>query len=196
MSESCSVTSDSLWPHGLYSPWDSLGQNTGMGSLSFLQGIFPTQGLNPGLLHCGQILYQLSHKGSPRIMEWVAYPFSSGSSWPRNQTGVSWIAGRFFTSWTIRETLVLMKIFLNQIAFKLLTNKWKGCLRYRSSIYSVTLHSSLPLTETPVLWPPHAKSWLIGKDPDAGRDWGQEEKGTPEDEMAGCHHRLDGHESE
>ena len=47
--------------------------------------------------------------------------------------------------------------------------------------------------ETPILWPPHAKSWLIGKDPDAGRDWGQEEKGTIEDEMAGWHHRLNGH---
>ena len=50
--------------------------------------------------------------------------------------------------------------------------------------------------ETPVLWPPHAKSWLIGKDSDAGRDWGLEEKGTTEDEMAGRHHRLDGRESE
>ena len=50
--------------------------------------------------------------------------------------------------------------------------------------------------ETPVLWPPHAKSWLIGKDSDAGRDWGQEEKGTTEDEMAGWHHWLDGHEFE
>ena len=50
--------------------------------------------------------------------------------------------------------------------------------------------------ETPVLWPPHAKSWFIGKDFDAGRDWGQEEKGTTEDEMAGWHHWLDGHESE
>ena len=50
--------------------------------------------------------------------------------------------------------------------------------------------------ETPVLWPPHAKSWLIGKDSNAGRDWGQEEKGTTEDEMAGWHHRLDGHEFE
>ena len=49
--------------------------------------------------------------------------------------------------------------------------------------------------ETPVLWPPHAKSWLTGKDSDAGRDWGQEEKGTTEDEMAGWHHWLDGHES-
>ena len=50
--------------------------------------------------------------------------------------------------------------------------------------------------ETPVLWPPHVKSWLIGKDPDAGRDWGQEEKGTTEDEMAGWHHRIDGREFE
>ena len=50
--------------------------------------------------------------------------------------------------------------------------------------------------ETPVLWPPHAKSWLTGKDSDAGRDWGQEEKGTTEDEMAGWHHWLDGYESE
>ena len=50
--------------------------------------------------------------------------------------------------------------------------------------------------EVPVLWPPHAKSWLIGKDSDAGRDWGQEEKGTTEDEMAGWHHQLDGREFE
>ena len=58
------VTSDSLWPYGLYSPWNSPSQNTGADSLSLLQGIFPTQGSNPGLLHCGHILYQLSHKGS------------------------------------------------------------------------------------------------------------------------------------
>ena len=50
--------------------------------------------------------------------------------------------------------------------------------------------------ETPILWPPDVKSWLIGKDPDAGRDWGQKEKGTTEDEMAGCHHWIDGHEFE
>ena len=78
---------------------NSLGQNTGVSSLSLLQGIFLTQELNQGLLHCGWILYQLSHKGSPRILKWVAHPFSSGSSSPRNQTGVSCIAGGFFTSW-------------------------------------------------------------------------------------------------
>ena len=54
--------SDSLQPHGLYSPWNSPDQNTGVGSLSLLQEIFPTQGSNPGLLHCRQILYQLSHR--------------------------------------------------------------------------------------------------------------------------------------
>ena len=64
-SESPSVVSDSLQPHQLYSPWNSPGQNTAVGSLFLLQGIFPTQGSNPGLLHCRRILYQLSHKRSP-----------------------------------------------------------------------------------------------------------------------------------
>ena len=82
------------FPHGLYRAWDSPGQNTGVRNRSLLQGIFPTQGENPGLSHCGWILYQLSHQGSPRILEWVAYPFSSRSSQPRNQTGVSCVAGR------------------------------------------------------------------------------------------------------
>ena len=59
--------------------------------------------LNPGLPHCRQILYQLSHKWSQRILEWVAYPFSRGSSQPRNQTRVSCIAGGFSTKWAIRE---------------------------------------------------------------------------------------------
>ena len=66
-------------------------------AIPLLQGIFPTQGLNPGLPHCRQILYQLSHKGSPKILEWVAYPFSRGCPQPRNRTRVSWIAGGFFT---------------------------------------------------------------------------------------------------
>ena len=144
-SESLSVMSDSLQPHGLYSPWNSPGQNTGVGSLSLLRGTFPAQGLNqgllhcrrilyqlsyqgspesesescsvmcdslqsmefsrpenwvgslpllqeifltqgsnPGLLHCRWIIYQLSHKGSPRTLEWVDYPISSGSFQPRD----------------------------------------------------------------------------------------------------------------
>ena len=89
-------------------PWtiqsmEFLGQNTRVGNLSLLQGIFPTQELNPGLPHGRQILYQLSHKGSQRILACVACPFSRGSSQPRNPTGVSCIAGGFFTNWAIRE---------------------------------------------------------------------------------------------
>ena len=79
---------NSLWPHGLYSArffraWDCPGKNTGVGCHSLLQGIFPTQESNPGLPHCRWILYHLSHQGSPRILEWVAIPFSRGSSRPR-----------------------------------------------------------------------------------------------------------------
>ena len=75
-------------------------------SLSLLQGIFPTQESNPTLLHCKWILYQLRHKERPRILEWVAYPFSSGSSWPRNRIRVC-TEGGLFTNWAMRETLFL-----------------------------------------------------------------------------------------
>ena len=102
-SESRTVMSYSLQPHGLYSPWNSLGQNTGVGSLSLPQGIFPIQRSNAGLLYCRQILYQLSHKRSSGVLEWVAYPFSNGSSQSRNWTNVYCITGGFFTNWGTRE---------------------------------------------------------------------------------------------
>ena len=105
---SCSFMSDSLWPHGLQPtkhlcPWGFSRQEYGMGCHAFLQGIFPAQGSNPGLLHCRQILYHLSHQGNPRILEWVAYPFSRGSSLLRNWTRIPWNAGRFFTTRVTRE---------------------------------------------------------------------------------------------
>ena len=90
--QSCQTLCD---PHRPYHPWNSPGQNKGVSSLSLLQGIFPTQGSNPGLLYCRWVLYQLSHEGSPGILEWVAYLFSSGSSQPRSQTTVC-ITGGFF----------------------------------------------------------------------------------------------------
>ena len=68
-SESRSVVSNSLWPHGLYSPWSSPGQNAGVGSLSLFQGIFPTQGSKPGLLNCRRIVCRLSHNHS--IVNWL-----------------------------------------------------------------------------------------------------------------------------
>ena len=120
-SESHSVVSNSLRLHGQYSPWNSPGQNTGVDSLSLFQGIFPTQGLNPGLPYCRRILYQLSHKGSPNLFEeiiicWRIYrnnskewlhttlTISRESSWPRAQIWVSCIEGRFFTIWATKET--------------------------------------------------------------------------------------------
>ena len=77
----CSLPGSSV--HG-----DSTGKNIGVGCHA-LQGIFPTQGSIPGLLHCGQILYQLSHQGSPRIVEWVAYPFSRELPDPGIESGSS-----------------------------------------------------------------------------------------------------------
>ena len=90
VSESHSVMSISLWPHGLYSPWNSPGQNTRVGSLSllqgtflffFFQGTFLTQGLNWCLPHCKWILYQLSHQGHPRILEWMAHTSCEMPGW-------------------------------------------------------------------------------------------------------------------
>ena len=100
----CSVVSNSLRPMD-YSPpgstvrGDSPGKSTGVGCCTLLQAIFPTQGSNPCLLHCRQILYHLSHQESPWILEWVAFPFSRGSSQSRNKTGVSCTAGGFFISY-------------------------------------------------------------------------------------------------
>ena len=107
------VQVDSLRPHELSDSWNFPDQNTGVGSLLLLQGILPNQGSHPGLPHCRRILYQLSHKGSPWILEWVAYPFSRGSSWLRNQIRVSCIAGGFFTNWAIREAL--LSLYLHKI---------------------------------------------------------------------------------
>ena len=80
VAQSCPTLCDPMdcSPPGSSAHRDSPGKNTRMGGHSFLQGIFPTQGSNPGLPHCRQIPYQLSHRGSPTILEWVAYPFSRG----------------------------------------------------------------------------------------------------------------------
>ena len=83
-----------------------------MGSLSLLQGIFPTQGLKPGLLHCRWIIYQLSHRRSSRKLEWEGYSFFSESSPPRNQAGASCSAGRFFTYWDIKEAHMCVCVYV------------------------------------------------------------------------------------
>ena len=85
--------SDSLGPHGLYSPWISLGQNTGVGSHSLLQGIFPAQRLSPGLPNCRQFLYQLSHQGSPLNL-WASDYSDKRNSW----------TGKSFMSFSISKS--------------------------------------------------------------------------------------------
>ena len=110
-------------------------------SLSLLQGIFPTKGLNPSLPHCRWIPYQLSHKGSPRILEWVTYLFSSGSSWPRNQTRVSCIAGRFFTNWAIGEALWLVVNAYHQFGYcRLKSDAQLNCIKICSVDSISSLH--------------------------------------------------------
>ena len=82
------------------------GKNTWVGCHALLQEIFLTQGSNPGLTYYRQILYQLSHQESPSTLDWVTYPFSIGSSQPRNQTGVYCSAGGFFSNWGMREAQI------------------------------------------------------------------------------------------
>ena len=106
--QSCSTLHDptDCSPWGSSDHGDSPGKNTGVGCNALLQGIFQTQGLNPGLPHCIQILYCLRQQGSLRIFEWGAFPFYRGSSGPGNWTGFSCIAGGFFTSWAIKEAWI------------------------------------------------------------------------------------------
>ena len=99
-------------PAGSSVQGDSPGKNTGMSCHALLQEIFPAQGSNPGLPHCRQILYYLSHQGSSRILEWVAYPFYRGTSQPRNWTRVSCIAGGFFASWATSSVQSLSHVQL------------------------------------------------------------------------------------
>ena len=114
VAQSCSTICDPMdcSPFGSSVHGDSPSKHTRVGCHALLQSIFPTQGSNPGFPHCRQILYQLSHKWSPRILEWALCLFSSLSLlqpvWLRNWTRVSCLAGGFFTNWVIREALVIM----------------------------------------------------------------------------------------
>ena len=107
VTQSCLTLCDSMDcnPPGSSVHGDSPGKNTGVDWHGLFQVIFPTQGSNPGLPHCRRILYRLSQRGSRRILEWVAYSFSRGTSHLKNWSGVSCNAGGFFTSSATREAL-------------------------------------------------------------------------------------------
>ena len=124
VAQSCPTLCDLMdcSPQGFSVHGDSPGRNTGVGCHALLQGIFPTQGSQPGLPHCRQIPYCLSQQESPRILEWVAYPFSRRSSWPRHWTRVSCIAGVFFTSWATRKAPSPHYLVAHSIC------PWKDCI--------------------------------------------------------------------
>ena len=128
--------SRSLQPHGLYSPWNSPGQNTGVGSRSLLQRIFPTQGSNPGLSHCRQIFYQLSHREAP----WVIFLFKFKMGHKASET-VCNISNAFGSELVTKEMRVNPKG--NQ--------SW------------IFIGRTDAEAETPILWPPNGKNWLTGK---------------------------------
>ena len=118
-------------PPGFSVHGDPPNKNSGARCHALLQGVFPTQGSNAGHLHCRQILYHLSYQVSPRILEWVAYPFSRGPSWPRNWTGVSCIAGGFFTSWAPREAFCCYNNNKKWMHQHILVTKLKLCLWFK-----------------------------------------------------------------
>src|SRR5574340_837670 len=105
--------SNSLRPHGLYSPSNSPGQNTGVGSCALLQGIFPTQGSNPGLQHCRQILYHLSHQGSHLQICSLSLSLSLSSSiWVPNNVNINMLDVALSISSTILSFKILFSVQL------------------------------------------------------------------------------------
>ena len=155
---------------------------TGVGCHALLQRIFLSQGLNLGLQHCRRIVYHLSQEGSPRILEWGAYPFSRRSSQPRNWTGVSCIAGGFFTSWTTRGAHHCINPLIIHWDLQSSLESPLDCKEIQP-VHSKEDQSWVFIgktdfeAETPVLWPPDVKNWLVGKDPDAGKTEGRRRRG-------------------
>ena len=187
--------------HDLLHPCDFPGKNTGVSCHFLLQEIFPTQGFNPGLLHCRQTLYHLNHKRShdqPRQhikkqrhcfankgLSSQGYGLSSSHVWMWELDYLENWAPKNWCFWTV----VLEKIFESPVDWKEIQPVYpKGNQSW------IFIGRTGAEAETPILFPPDAKSWLIWKDPDAGKDWRQVEKGTTEDEMIGWHHRLNGHD--
>ena len=131
-SESRSVVTNSLQPCGLYSPWNSSGQNTGVGNLSLLQGIFPNQGSNPGLLHWGWIRYQLSHKERPECQRKNLTELE-GEQWLARDGYRDWmIKLGFSTFWEVEEPILfvrrLVPTCLIVMLFLWVFKRIRGCL--------------------------------------------------------------------
>ena len=134
-----------------------------------------------------------------RVLECVAISFSRGSSWPRDQTKVSRIEGRHFTIWATREASWMCELdykgnwapknwcFWTVVLEETLENPCKEIqpVNPKGKQSWIFIGRTDAEAEAPILWPPDVKSWLIGKDPDAGKDWRKKEKGMTEDETVG-----------
>ena len=141
-----------------------------------------------------------------RILEWVAISFSRESSQHRDWTQVSCTAGRLFTVWATRgsyckeiwvpKNWCFWTVVLEKTLESPLDCKEIQLVHPKGDESWIFIGRTDVEAETPILWPPDAKNWLIWKDPDAGKDWRQEEKGTTEDEMVGWYHGLNGDDFE
>ena len=176
--------SDSLWPHGLQPArhlcsWGFPSKNTGVGFYSLLHGILLTQGLNPGFLFGRQILYCLSCQGRKVCL--VCHVWM----WELDHKESSALKNWCFWIVVLEKTL---KSSLDCKEIKPVNPKGN-----QSWIFIGRTDAE---TEAPIHWPHDVKNWLIGKDPDAGKDWRQEEKGMTEDEMVGWYHWLNEYEFE
>ena len=161
---------------------------------------------------CNPTDYKVRGILQARILEWVAFPFSRGSSQPRDQTQVSCIAGGFFTSWAKREAQEYwsgypipspenlpnpgIKPGFPALQVDSLPTEISGKPNPKGNQSWIFIGRTDAEAETPILWPLDVTNWLIWKDPDAGKDWKREEKGMIEDEIIGWHHQLNGHEFE
>ena len=175
----------------LLHPWDFSGKDAGVGCHFFLHGIFLTQWLNQGLPHCRQTLYHLSHQGSRKAMINLDSLLKSRDI--TLPTKVHLVKAMVFPvvmyrceSWTIKKAERQRTDIFKQVLEKTLENPL-DCKEIQS-VYPKWNQSWIFIgrtdaeAETPTFWPPDSKSWLTGKDPDAGKDWGQEKRMT-EDEM-------------
>ena len=159
----------------------------------------------PYLTLCDHMDYTVHGVLQARILEWVAIPFSSASSQPRDGTQVSHIAGRFFISWAIREAhkeswapknwcfwIVMLEKTLENPS----DSKDSKPVNPKGNQPWIFIERTDAEAEAPILWPSDVNSQLTGKDPDIGKDWRQKKKGAAEDEMVGWYHWFNGHEFE
>ena len=152
---------------------------------------------------CNPMDYTVLGIFQARILEWVAFPFSRGSSQSGDRTQVSCIAGRFLTSWAAsvswgirqkKSTWLYLDSTLHTRWFRQISIKQIKSVNPKRNQPWIFIGRTDAEADASVLWPPNVKNWLSGKYTDAVKDWGQEEKGMAEDEMAGWHHQLNGHE--